>query len=161
MGSYTANSCSCPSVPNDWLLWYRHPETGGGGCCRGALTPVNGGLGSSWTSARHLRPQSAGRPFQTLSPVTRETLAATRPPPQPPPLVSPDITSSLEVVLGETMEVFPAVLPPNGLEGCKMTTELGAGVWERPPPPPPPPLLLVHVKVLATTVVEMLSVCVA
>lgn len=45
----------------------------GGG---GALRPVNGGLGKSWTLAPHLRLQSARLAFQTLSPVTRETLAA-------------------------------------------------------------------------------------
>lgn len=46
---------------------------GDGGC---ALRPVNGGLGKSWTLAPHLRLQSARLAFQTLSPVTRETLAA-------------------------------------------------------------------------------------
>lgn len=50
-----------------------------GGCPCGAWRPVNGGFGFSWAFSPHLRWQSARLAFQTLSPVTRETLAALAP----------------------------------------------------------------------------------
>lgn len=85
------------------------------GCRRGAWGPVNGGFGSSWAFSPHLRGQRARLAFQTLSPVTRETLAAPPShlhlpsPPTPPPCPpAPDITPSLEVMLREETKVSPS-----------------------------------------------------
>lgn len=69
----------------------------------GVMRLVNRGFGYSWTFSLHLRLECTGLAFQTLSPVTRETLAALESPApcrrqpllHPPPLHLQDITPIL------------------------------------------------------------------